>query len=141
MARSSKPRKAYRPRLVGKPVTREMHRALMHPSYLALSVLTTSAEREALVSARHTLAALFNYISTAAMIDGRDVEQAQEGLRAIMQMDDRYERVKTYRATGEELAVLRAAVRWCDETLQVLRTDLIEEARQTVNAALFRGRQ
>lgn len=122
--------------MVGKPITAGAHRAFMHPSYMALQTLATSVRKEDLVSARHTLVALFNYLSTAALIDDRDVEQVQEGLQAIFVMDARFERTGVVRPSGEELQVLRAAVAWCDRTLPYLRTDLLAEARTKVNAAL-----
>lgn len=39
MARSSKPRKQYRPKPCGRPVLRDMHRELILPAYLSIEAL------------------------------------------------------------------------------------------------------
>lgn len=135
--RNAKPRKAHQPTLIGRPVLKRMHEDIIAPAYVALTVLQRSEDVEALESARHSLAACFNYLLSAGRIAGFDVAKVQGGLEAITYLDARFARVKTYRANGLEFAALRSAVVWCDETLPRLRTNHIEAGRRHVHRTLF----
>lgn len=135
MPRNAKPRKPYKPKPIGRPVMQSMRDELILPAYSALSVLQRSDDDEALESARHTLAALFNYCGIS--VDGVRRQVIVIGLDAIKAMDARQARAGRYRPTGAELLALREAVAMCDEALPTLRTDKLIESVGAVNRALF----
>ena len=137
MPRSSRPRKAHTPKPVGRPVMETMRRDLILPAYSALSILQLSDDNEALESARHTLAALYNYMG--ASVTGSRRQVIVIALDAILAMDARHERTGRYRPTGAELLALREAVAVCDQALPTLRTDRLVRSISMVNAALFGG--
>lgn len=120
MGRTAKPRKAYRPKPVGRPVMEQIRRDLILPRRMCIETLRTSDDTEALDSARHTITACLNAFYVAA--EGRDRQKAIEGLDAMRSLIARCERTGTYRCTGPELNALRSAVNWADETLPYLNT-------------------
>lgn len=136
MPKSSRPRKAYRPRPVGRPVLDKMRNDLVLPCYSALEVLIKSDNAEALESARHTLCALYDYMLAALNNDGRDASMMSAALDAIVSMDMRYKARGVYRPSGQELARLRAAVIHADQTLPMLSTDKVAIACLQVDRAL-----
>lgn len=138
MPRSARPRKAYRPRPVGRPVLDGMRNALILPAYSALETLRASTDAEALESARHTLAALLDYMWVALTRARRDVTTTEDGLEALRGLIARHTRTGLWRCSGEELAALRAAVIEADEVLPLLRTDQLTAALATVYAAMER---
>lgn len=138
MPRSAKPRRAYRPRLIGRPVLARMRDALILPAYSALETLRTSTDVDALESARHTLAALLDYLWVAFTRSKRDVTTTEAGLNALRGLIARHSRTGTWRCTGEELAALRASVIEADQVLPLLRTDQLTAALATVYAAMDR---
>lgn len=138
MPRSSKPRKAYRPKLVGRPVLDKMRCDLILPAYSALETLRAGTDAEALESARHTLAALLDYLWVALRGAGRDLEVTEAGLAALRGLIDRHARAGAWRCTGEELQALRAAAVHADQVLPLLRTDQLTAALVTVNRAMSR---
>lgn len=139
MPRSSKPRKSYRPKPVGRPMLSRMRDDLILPAYSSLEVLIKSDDNAALESARHTLCALFDYTMAALNNAGRDVSVMTAALDAILSMDVRYVQRGTYRPSGSELARLRAAVVHADQVLPTLRTDQVMAACLEVDAALARA--
>ncbi|GAA4400415.1 hypothetical protein GCM10023089_00590 [Quisquiliibacterium transsilvanicum] len=138
MPRSAKPRKSYRPRLIGRPVLSRMRNDLILPAYSALETLRAGTDPEALESARHTLAALLDYLWVALTRAGRDLEVTEAGLDALRGLIARHDRTGTWRCTGEELQALRTAVVHADQEPPPLRTDQITAALLTVDAAMLR---
>lgn len=138
MPRNSRTRKPYRPKPVGRPVLDRMRNALILPAYSALETLRASDDAEALESARHTLAALLDYLWVAFTRSKRDVTTTEAGLDALRGLIARHSRTGTWRCTGEELAALRASVIEADQVLPLLRTDQLTAALATVYAAMDR---
>lgn len=138
MPRNARPRKAYRPKPVGRPVLDRMRNALILPAYSALETLRASDDAEALESARHTLAALLDYLWVAFTRSQRDVTATEAGLDALRGLIARHSRTGAWRCTGEELAALRASVIEADQVLPLLRTDQLTAALATVYAAMDR---
>lgn len=138
MPRSAKPRKSYRPRLIGRPVLDRMRNDLILPAYSALETLRAGTDPDALESARHTLAALLDYLWVALRGAGRDLAITESGLNALRGLIARHDRTGTWRCTGEELQALRAAVIHADQVLPLLRTDQLTAALVAVNAAMAR---
>lgn len=142
MARSQRPRKAYKPRLAGRPVLDRMRAQLILPAYVALETFRSGTDPDAIVSARHSLAACLDYMGVACRLAGRPREALQAidaGMVALVDMIHRARRVGTLRPTGAELTALREAVSTCDEQLPLLRTDQIQAAVLNVDAKLFGG--
>lgn len=140
MSRSKRPRKAYRPKLAGRPVLDGMRNQLILPAYVALETLRASTDDNALESARHSLAACLDYMGVACRLAGRPgIETIDEGVRALVNVIKRRERIGHFRCSGPELQALRAAVVTCDEQLPMLRTDQIQAAVLNVDAKLFGG--
>lgn len=135
MPRNARPRKPYKPKPVGRPVMRQMRDELILPAYSALTALQRSNDADALESARHTLAALYNYVGIS--VDGARRQVIVIGLDAIKAMDARHERTGKYRPTGGEMLALREAVAVCDWALPTLRTDELVDSIAAVNKALF----
>lgn len=138
MPRSAKPRRAYRPRPIGRPVMDRMRNDLILPAYSALETLRGSDDPQALESARHTLAALLDYLWVALTRARRDVSAAESGLDALRGLIARHRRTGTWRCTCEELQALRAAVIHADQVLPLLRTDQLTAALVTVSRAMDR---
>lgn len=138
MPRSSKPRRAYRPRPIGRPVLDQMRNSLILPAYSALETLRASTDVDALESARHTLAALLDYMWVALTRARRDVGTTEAGLEALRGLIARHVRTGAWRCSGEELAALRASVIEADQVLPLLRTDQLTAALATVYAAMDR---
>jgi hypothetical protein len=138
MPGNSKPRKAYRPRPIGRPVLDRMRNDLILPAYSALETLRSGTDYEALESARHTLAALLDYLWVALRGARRDLAVTESGLDALRGLIARHERTGAWRCTGEELQALRAAVVHADQVLPLLRTDQLARALVVVNAAMAR---
>jgi hypothetical protein len=138
MPRSAKPRRAYRPRLIGRPVLDQMRNNLILPAYSALETLRASDDAAALESARHTLAALLDYLWVALTRSKRDVATTEAGLDALRGLIARHGRTGIWRCSGEELAALRASVIEADQVLPLLRTDQLTAALATVYAAMDR---
>lgn len=138
MPRNSRTRKAYRPRAIGRPVLDGMRNALILPAYSALETLRASTDVEALESARHTLAALLDYLWVALTRAKRDVTTTEAGLEALRGLIARHTRTGAWRCSGAELAALRASVIEADQVLPLLRTDQLTAALATVYAAMDR---
>jgi len=138
MSRSTKPRKRYRPKPVGRPIMQRMRDALIIPAYSALSALQLSSDADALESARHSLAALIDYVYVALRDTGRDTSTLAAALTALQSVVDRHASTGTYRATGDELRALRQAVTHADEVLPTLRTDEVMRACLEVDRILGR---
>jgi hypothetical protein len=138
MPRSAKPRRAYRPRLIGRPVLDQMRNNLILPAYSALETLRASDDAAALESARHTLAALLDDLWVALTRSKRDVATTEAGLDALRGLIARHGRTGIWRCSGEELAALRASVIEADQVLPLLRTDQLTAALATVYAAMDR---
>ncbi|MFE8033832.1 hypothetical protein [Thiohalocapsa marina] len=138
MPGNSKPRKAYRPRPIGRPVLDRMRNDLILPAYSALETLRTGTDPDALESARHTLAALLDYLWVALTRSGRDVATTEAGLEALRGLIARHQRTGAWRCTGSELAALRASVIEADQVLPLLRTDQLTAAMVAVLAAMDR---
>ncbi len=134
MPKNRSPRKPHRPKGVGRPVMEGLRAKLIQPSYIALSVLQFADDVEALESARHTLAALLDYMYLAT--EGRDRSACEVGLDALRAVIDRHERTGVWRCNGQNLAALRAAVAWSDATLPTLRTDKLMHAMVDVHESL-----
>lgn len=134
MGRTAKPRKAYRPRPIGRPVMKRMRDDLVLPCYSALEMLRSSDDAEALESARHSLAAALDYIYIAA--EGRDRQAGADGLAALASLIERHGRTGVYRCTGPELEALRGAVAWMDGVLPYLNTAQIAAAILAVHKEL-----
>lgn len=105
MGRTTKPRKAYKPKPVGRPVMEQIRRDLILPCRMCIETLRASDDAEALDSARHTITACLNAFYVAA--EGRDRQAAIEGLDAMRALIARHERTGVYRCTGPELNALR----------------------------------
>lgn len=138
MPRNARPRKPYRPRLVGRPVLDQMRNNLILPAYSALETLRAGTDDTALESARHTLAALLDYLWVALTRSGRDVATTEAGLEALRGLIARHKRTGAWRCTGGELAALRTSVIEADQVLPLLRTDQLTAALATVYAAMDR---
>jgi hypothetical protein len=138
MPRSAKPRRADRPRLIGRPGLDQMRNNLILPAYSALETLRASDDAAALESARHTLAALLDYLWVALTRSKRDVATTEAGLDALRGLIARHGRTGIWRCSGEELAALRASVIEADQVLPLLRTDQLTAALATVYAAMDR---
>ncbi len=136
MGRTAKPRRAYRPRPIGRPILRRMHTDIILPVYSALETLRAGTDPEALESARHTIAAALDYMLVALGQAGRDIGPITAGLDALRSVLARHERTGTYRATGGELQALRAAVAHADDQLPLLRTDQLTAALVTVDRVM-----
>lgn len=140
MSRTKRPRRPHRPRLTRRPVLEAMRRDLVLPGYLAIDVLRTSGDDGALESARHSLAALLDYMGLALQLATRPIEACaavEAGKLVLADVIRRQEATGTLRCTGLELQALRAAVTACDEQLPSLGTDHIQRAVLAVNEALF----
>ena len=138
MGRTAKPRKAYRPKPIGRPVLDRMRNDLILPCYSSLEILRTSTDTDALESARHTLAAMLDYMLVALARDDRDLQPVEDALDALRAVIARHRRTGAWRCTGEELQALRLAVSYSDQVLPLLRTDQLTAALVTVNAAMDR---
>lgn len=134
MPRSSRPRKAHRPKPIGRPVMEPMRRDLVLPCYAALTVLQSGSDRDAVESARHTLAAALDYLLMS--VDEPKLPPIIDGLHAIRSMDERHKRTGTLRPTGQELQALRLAVIACDEALPTLRTNHLIDGQERARRAL-----
>ncbi len=131
-------RSRYRPKPVGRPVMKTMRDDLILPAHLAVSTIATSADAEAVESARHSLAATFNYVWLACKQASRpEAPTIKEGLQALQAIVDRHERAGTYRGTGLELQAMRSAVNACDQALPYLNTAQLTQSILTVDRALF----
>lgn len=124
MARSSRPRKPYRPKPIGRPVLDAMRRDLMVPVYAMLTALAESDDAELLRNAWHQLVATLSYMRRvcASRAAEADIAAGEAALEAVY---DRHERTGKWRCTGPELVTLRRAVAACDWELPYLRTDQI----------------
>lgn len=140
MARNSRPRKAYRPRPIGRPVCAPMLRDLILPCYSALETLRAGTDPEALSHARWTLGGLLEYLRVGLSSAGRPLETVTAGMAALDSLIERHGRTGTYRCTGSELAALRASVVEADEVLPLLGgTHKLAAALGTVYAAMERA--
>lgn len=93
--------KKYRPKPVARPVCKGMRDELILPAQLAVSVLATSADAEAVESARHALATAYNYIGLACERRGRpETPTIIAGMQALQALVDRGDRLGVYRGTG-----------------------------------------
>lgn len=128
MPRSAKPRKAHRPRGIARPVMEKMRRDLILPAYAALTMLQTSADHDALSDAMSSIVVLCNFMSRAADVRGFDVATVEAAKVSLLSIIERHDRRGVYRATGEELQRLRAAVVWADDTLPRLDTLRLTDA-------------
>jgi hypothetical protein len=116
----------------------QMRNNLILPAYSALETLRASDDAAALESARHTLAALLDYLWVALTRSKRDVATTEAGLDALRGLIARHGRTGIWRCCGEELAALRASVIEADQVLPLLRTDQLTAALATVYAAMDR---
>ena len=140
MSRAKRPRKAYRPRLIGRPVLETIRAQLILPAYLAVETLRAGTDPAALESARHTLAALFNYMGVACRLAARSeaqLEPIEAAKRALIAVIDRNHKLDLWRCTGPELQAIRVGIVSCDSELPHLRTDHIQAAVLNVDATLF----
>lgn len=135
----TRPRKRYRPKPIGRPIGAPLRDQLILPSYSALQTLQYNGDPAALDAARHTLAALVDYMLVALRDAGRPTDEIESGLAALVAVIRRHEAGAPFRATAAELESLRAAVRHADEVLGTLRTDQIIRAVAAVNAAIDAG--
>lgn len=131
MARSARPRKAYRPKSRGAPITGVARDSLVLPGLLALSTLQNSADAAALKVAADDLAAILGTAREALSIAGREVGPVEDGMRAMVAVIERRDRVDTWRASGPELQALWRAVIHYDQQLGMLRAHHIVGAVQT----------
>lgn len=105
-----------------------MRRELILPAYLHLNTLMHSSDSETLQDAMSTIVTLMNYMSRALAESDREYQAVEKAKAALLSIIDRHERHGVYRPTGEELAVLRAAVAHCDEQLPYVHTGKLTEA-------------
>ena len=136
MQRRTRRKKGYRPKAVGRPITTRIRDELILPAYSALETVRAGTNVDGLDSARHTLAALFDYMLIALRDAGRDTATMEQGLAALLPMISRYDSGQPFRATGPEMTAIRAAVHHADQVLGTLRTDQIISAVARVNALI-----
>lgn len=136
MPRNARPRKAYRPRPVGRPVMNSMRRDLILQCYAALEV--PRAGRDGCKAAADTLAGLANWYAQLLAADGRDTGPALAAMSALTDMQARAARLGAWRCSGPELAALRALVTDADNTLTLFQSHKLTAALATVYAAMGR---
>lgn len=136
MARSARPRKAYRPKSRGAPITLGGRNSLVMPAYLALSTLQRSADAEALRVAADDLVAVLGTARAALEIAGREYGPIDAGQRAMISVIERRDRVGTWRASGPEMMALQAAVVHYDQQLSGMWSHHVVGAVQTYLAAM-----
>lgn len=131
--------KRYRPKPIGRPITGAIRDELVLPAYIALQTVQFGSDATALESARHTLAALFDYMLVALRDAGRDAALIEAALAAIVPMIRRFDAGQSFRATSSELVALRAGVEYADQVLGSLKTHHIIAAVAKVNALIEAG--
>lgn len=122
MPRSATPRKPYRPRAIARPVLEKMRRDLILPAYVHIGTLMRSTDSEEQSDAMSTLVTLVNYMSMALRMALRNADPVEDAKAALLSIIDRHDHHGTYRPTGAELQLLRAAVAHCDAELPYLDT-------------------
>jgi hypothetical protein len=107
MPRSSKPRKQHRPKAIGRPVLRDMHRELILPAYVSIETLRTSTDPEAGDAAYHQLGTVFMYMAVALQHkDDETRELLEAGKRALLEVGHRQQRAmidKHWKGFGQSL--------------------------------------
>lgn len=138
MPASKRPRKAYRGRIVARPVFAQIQRELAIPARQALQVLERIGDPAALESARHSLAAFLSYMAAAIDGAGYEIGPLAGGLDALQAVIDRHARTGVYVATGPELVALREAMNFADDALPQLNTAQLARGMLKVDAAYAR---
>lgn len=139
MTRRPKRDKRYRPKPIGRPITGAVRDELVLPAYVALQTVQFGTDKDAQESARHTLAALFDYMLIALRDAGQDAATIEVALGALIPMIRRYDAGQNFRATADEMVAVRAGVEHADRTLGTLKSHQIIGAVIKVNALIDAG--
>lgn len=116
MARSAKPRHAYRPRLVRIPMTAGLHDQFGMTLHTALAAMAIAPSRDQF----DAIAQIFNVIGLAIEQDARFKDEAvvlASGASAMNQIAAGCQRTGTLSPTALEMLPVRNAVNVCDQIL------------------------
>lgn len=134
MATNKKPRKAYRPKDIARPLTPDQRRNLelsarVHANALWLGHLTDEGW--------NTLVALFNVVYVAAEEKSPSIlEQASNALRQLVAIKTRYDKTGKFGATGDERKSIMDAFNATSEFLMTRTDAQLARSIKTVYRAL-----
>lgn len=133
MGRSTKPRRAYRPRLVRIPMTAALHDQFGITLHVSLAAMASAPSREQF----DAIGQIFNVIALAIEHDKRFSAEAvilASGASAMNQIASGCERTGNLRPTDIELLPVRNAVNVCDRILSRLDVTQLHLANVKLSA-------
>ncbi len=134
-------RKAYKPRMIGRPIGGAMRDKLVIAEYCALQVIRTDKEPEHLEWAFNCLAGFNDWVSQAMSNRKMQFDPLFESAKALQSMQARYEKHGTPRPTGEEFSAVSTAVAWADDQIGKLTTADVIKAATDVYESLYGSRR
>lgn len=135
MARSTKPRKAYRPRYApGHILLPQQRDAIVMPVHTAMAAFEMGGGS---LQLRHTMAAFLNIVGVcAAKMVGTDTETREAidaAKRALVSSDRRYLKTSRFGFSGEEIQAIRLAITLGDELLKRANSAVLSYAVEFVS--------